>query len=539
MTDTPDVLDARADAPGDVPDNASVEAPVDPPVDPPVNSPAGAPGYRPLIAIVGRPNVGKSTLYNRLVGGRPALVHNTPGLTRDRRYGEFEYFGRFLRVVDTGGLDPEAERDVIGAGIHRQAFAAVAESDAVLFVVDATAGVTALDRDVAAMLRRTFEGPVFVCGNKIDNAKREALLSELYAFGFAELFPVSAVHGRGVDELLEALVERLGLPAPKPPAPDESESWPGDPQDKSLAASDQHAGDAVERTAGDPLARPLRVAFVGKPNAGKSSLMNRLVGAERSLVHHEPGTTMDPVDTPFSFAGRDYVLVDTAGVRRKARIDADTEKIAVSLALGQIKRADIVVLVIDGHAGPSEQDARLCGIVEEHGRALVIALNKSDLLSGQNAAQKLSESTRDHLHFLPYVPLVHISALRGDGVIELMDTVDQVALEYRRRISTAELNRFFAEVCETHPPPIYKGRSVRVQYLTQGRIAPPTFLLWANRPDGISPSYLRFIRNQLRAHYGFEGTPLRVFLKAKRRRASKGQRGKKGGRKSGRAGRRR
>ena len=475
---------------------------------------------RPLIAIVGRPNVGKSTLYNRLVGGRPALVHDTPGLTRDRRYGEFEYFGHHFRVVDTGGLDPEAEKEVIGAGIHRQARAAIAESDAVLFVVDATAGPTGLDREVARMLRRSFQGPILLCGNKCDSHKREELVHQLHEFGFADVFPVSAVHGRGVDELLEALVARMELSLDAPATPNDA-----DADADADIASDRHADDGAEPSQVDPGQRaepgPLRVAFIGKPNAGKSSLVNRLLGSERSLVHDRPGTTMDPVDTPFSFGGRDYVLVDTAGVRRKARIEAETEKIAVSLALNQIKRADVVVLVMDGHQGPSEQDARLCGIVEDHGRALVIALNKSDLLRGQGAASQLRQDTSDHLHFLSYAPMVHLSALRGDGVLELMDTIDRVAREYRRRIPTAELNRFFAEVCETHPPPIYRGRSVRIQYLTQGRAAPPTFLLWANRQNGVAPSYRRFIVNQLRARYGFAGTPLRVFIKSKKRKSRK------------------
>lgn len=486
----------------------------------------------PLIAIVGRPNVGKSTLYNRLVGGRPALVHDTPGLTRDRRYGEFAYFGHVFRVVDTGGLDPEAGRDVIGAGIHRQARAAIAQSDVVFFVVDAKAGVTALDHDVAQMLRRDVEQPVIVCANKVDSQQRELLMHEVYELGFDEVYPVSAVHGRGVDDVLDGLVKRLQLPPPVHPVVDESQDVRVSRRTRKQRHRLDVESDVVETSSrGDaeddvepaptrpPLGspeRPLRVAFIGKPNAGKSSLMNRLIGTERSLVHDQPGTTMDPVDTPFEFGGRSYVLVDTAGVRRKARIEAQTEKIAVSLALNQVKRADVVVLVVDGDLGPSEQDARLCGIVAEHGRGIVIALNKSDLLKGPGAGRALADDTSDHLHFMSYAPMVLISALRGDGVLSLMDTIDDVAQEYAKRISTAELNRFFAEVCETHPPPIYRGRSVRIQYLTQGRTEPPTFLLWANKPSGVSPSYRRYIQNQLRARYGFEGTPLRVFVKAKR-----------------------
>lgn len=465
----------------------------------------------PLIAIVGRPNVGKSTLYNRLVGGRPALVHDTPGLTRDRRYGSFEYFGHDLRVVDTGGLDPEAEKEVIGAGIHRQARAALEEADVVLFVVDANAGVTPLDQEVATLLRKLAK-PLLVCANKVDHAKREVLAAEIFTLGLGEVFPISATHGRGVDELLERLVELLGLP----PVADTD----GAGADAGGAGEDDaDVEGAGEAEAGqEPAdAAPLRVALVGKPNAGKSSLVNRLVGSERALVHHEPGTTMDPVDTPFSFGGRSYVLVDTAGIRRRARIEAETEKIAVSMALSQIDRADVVVLAIDGSAGPSEQDARLAGAVEERGRALVIALNKVDLLPGAGAGRALSGQVRDTLHFMPYAPVQLVSALRGDGVAELIAAVDRVATQHARRIPTAELNRFFAEVCEIHPPPLHHGREVRIHYITQGGVKPPTFLLWANRPGGVAPSYRRFLINQLRARYGFAGTPVRIVVKAKLR----------------------
>lgn len=481
---------------------------------------AGAP--KPLLAIVGRPNVGKSTLYNRLVGGRPAMVHDTPGLTRDRRYGELDYFGHELRVVDTGGLDPEAEREVIGAGIHRQAHLAIQESDAVIFVVDATAGITPLDREVAAMLRKTGL-PVLCAANKIDHQVREVLAAEIYGLGMGDVYAISAAHGRGVDELIEAVVAVLELPPPVHEQPPEHEPWPDEEPEADAEAKAAEAEAAAAE-------RELRVAFLGKPNAGKSSLMNRLVGVERSLVHHVPGTTTDPVDTPFEFAGTSYVLVDTAGIRRKGKIDADAEKIAVSMALGQIRRADVVVLVVDGSLGLSEQDARLAGAIEQNGRAVVVALNKSDLLDGPGAGKELRQQAADELHFISYAPYVLVSALRGEGLGKLMSEVDRVAAEHARRVSTGELNRFFAEVLETHPPPVHKGRAVRINYLTQGGVRPPTFLLWASRPDGVSPSYRRFIANQLRARYGFEGTPLRVIVKSKKRSKSKRTKGKRSSR---------
>ena len=447
----------------------------------------------PLVAIVGRPNVGKSTLYNRLVGGRPALVHDTPGLTRDRRYGELEYFGAKMRVVDTGGLDPEAEADVIGAGIHRQARRAIDEADACILVVDGTSGPNPLDVEVATMLRTTGK-PILLAVNKIDSPKRDTMAGEFFELGLGEPYPISAAHGRGVDDLVDALVARL-------PA----------------AESEAEAADDDEDEAEDEADRPLRIALVGKPNAGKSSLLNRLAGEERSLVHHAPGTTTDPVDSEITFAGRPYLLVDTAGIRRKARIDEDVEKIAVTMAIAQISRADVVVLVIDASLGPSEQDARLAGMVEQAGKALVLAFNKSDLVTGAQQKKDLEQLIKDNFHFLPWAPTTHLSAARGDGVDRLMDVVDRVAAEHRKRIPTAELNRFFAEVCEQTPPPIHRGKSVRIYYLTQGRVRPPTFLLFASAVDGLSPQYRRFVANQLRKRYGFKGTPIRVVAKAKER----------------------
>ncbi len=474
--------------------------------------------YVPLIAIVGRPNVGKSTLFNRLVGGRPALVHDTPGLTRDRRYGDADYFGAPLRVVDTGGLDPDAAHDVIGAGIHRQALHAIGEADALVLVVDGRAGVTAIDHDLATRLRATGK-PVFLAVNKIDHPTRDELVHDFHELGLGPPFPISAAHGRGVDPLLEAIT--LATRPPGPAAPDgelEPEGADGEGADgEGAGEADEAAEEArIAAAEAEAAAQPLRVAFVGRPNAGKSSLTNRLLGEERSLVHHVPGTTTDPVDTPFAIGGRDYVLVDTAGIRRKAKIDADVEKIAVSMAIGQLERADVVVLVIDAVLGPAEQDARIAGMIEEAGRALVIALNKSDAITGDDHKARLKELTRDTFHFLAWAPTVMLSALRGDGVDRLLDLVDRAAREHRKRIPTAQLNRFFAEVIEERPPPLHHGRAVRVHYLTQATVRPPTFVLWANTAEGLAPSYRRFIANRLRERYGFRGTPLRIAVKARK-----------------------
>jgi GTP-binding protein len=469
----------------------------------------------PLIAIVGRPNVGKSTLFNRMVGGRPALVHDTPGLTRDRRYGEFEYFARHIRVVDTGGLDPDAEHEVVGAGIHRQAHAALGEADGIILVVDARAGITPLDLEVVTLLRKLGK-PVWVGANKIDSNKTDELVHELHALGMGTPYPISAAHGRGVDDLVQAIVDDLPI---EPSLEDEEE------EDDELDEVIYQEGEKDEESPEKPVEnqRPLRIAFVGKPNAGKSSLVNRLLGTERSLVHNVPGTTTDPVDTAFEYGGKEYVLVDTAGIRRRGRIDQETERISVSMAISQLRRADVVVLVVDGEDEPSEQDARLAGMVEDSGKALVIALNKSDLLDGTGAEKALREKTKDELHFLNFAPIHLISALRGDGVGELMRLVDAAALEHRKRIPTSELNRFFAEVCQTHPPPNKGAKMVTIHYLTQARVSPPTFLLFANHPTCVDKGYNRFIANRLRERYGFHGTPLRVVIKAKSNRLTSGR----------------
>lgn len=482
------------------------------------------------VALVGRPNVGKSTLYNRMVGGRPALVHDTPGLTRDRRYGEFDYFGSVVRVIDTGGLDPAAEGDVIGSGIHRQAWRAIDEADALVLVVDGAAGLAPLDAEVARIIRATGK-PIVLVVNKIDSPKRDIEVTDFFSLGLGEPFALSAAHGRGFDRLLQQIVSVLGVaPAPVEPEADPLDASDDDgdefDDDDDLDEDDPTAAPADAEAPPRPSTRrrprradgdggPVRIALLGKPNAGKSSLCNRLLGEERSLVHHEPGTTTDPVDTPLTFAGKPYILVDTAGIRRKARVEADVEKLAVTMALGQIERADVVVLVIDALAGPSEQDARLAGEVEAAGKALVIALNKSDLVRGTAALDALRELTTDTFHFLTWAPSVMVSADRGDGVDRLMDAVAKVAAQFSRRITTAELNRFFAEVCETVPPPIWRGKGVRVYYLTQAAVAPPTFILKASAPEGVSPAYRRFLANQLRKRYGFKGTPLRVFVRAK------------------------
>ena len=349
----------------------------------------------PLVALVGRPNVGKSSLYNRLVGGRPALVEDIPGVTRDRRYGVADWGPTHFRVVDTGGLDPSAV-GILGA-MRQQTLRALDEADLVLFVVDAQEGMTGVDSDVAKVLRQSGR-PVLVAANKVDSSRAEAAATEAYALGFPDVFPISASHGRGVNDLLDAAVARLPKTARVP------------------GKSSEKAGDGSSES---PASGLLKLAFIGKPNVGKSSLVNCLLGEERVLVHDQPGTTRDPIDTPFSFGGREYLLVDTAGMRRRRSIDTLTEHVAAKMARDQLDRCDVAALVIDAREGATAEDARLASLIEDSGRCALVVLNKKDLV-GRAAIDAKIESTREQLAFLRYAPVLLTSAVTRAGVTTIL-----------------------------------------------------------------------------------------------------------------------
>ncbi|HEY6562227.1 MAG TPA: ribosome biogenesis GTPase Der [Polyangiaceae bacterium] len=432
----------------------------------------------PIVAVVGRPNVGKSTLFNRLAGRRLAIVHDAPGVTRDRHYAPAHVHGRDLLLVDTGGFDPQSD-DPMGQGIARQVQIAIEEADVIVCVLDGSAPASAPDREAVDLLRRSGK-PVIYAGNKLDNAARELDASELYALGIPSFVPISALHGRGLAELERAMVEALPAPA---------------------KASD--ADDAVPK-----------VTLIGRPNAGKSSLINRLAGAERALVDHRPGTTRDPIDTRVEFEGRGYLIVDTAGIRRRSRVDRGIEAISVMSSIRAMERANVVVLMCDAAEGVAEQDARLLGLCAERGRGIVVGLNKLDLLSGKEQKQAL-EKARDELRFAPWAPIVSMSAKTGHGVSELMRRVSAVYEEFGKRVPTGELNRFFEEVLERRTPPTSGGRAPRIYYITQAESAPPVFIAMSNAPDSIAESYKRFVTNQIRASFGFEGVP--VFVRYRER----------------------
>ena len=463
---------------------------------------------RPLLALVGRPNVGKSSLFNRLVGGRPALVEDVPGVTRDRRYGVCEWsHGRF-RVVDTGGLDPSAA-GILGA-MRGQTLRALDEGDVLLFVVDGREGITAVDEDVARLLRRTGK-PVFLAVNKIDSSSRDAATAEAFRLGFEEVFPISATHGRGVGELLDALLVVFGERArvAVEPADDDQEDSDADEDQEELPSAPQQDG-------------PIRVAFVGKPNVGKSSLVNRLLGEERVLVHHEPGTTRDPIDTPFRVGDQDFVLVDTAGMRRRRSVDTLTEAVAAKMARDQLARADVAAMVIDIQNGATAEDAKLGSLIDESGRAAIIVFNKSDLVPRAELDAKIKDA-RETLGFMSWAPTLLTSARTGKSVLDIPREAQRAFTQWSRRVGTAELNRHFEEMVTRRPPPSGPaGRHVRLYYITQADVCPPTFYVSSNQPKAVGEPYRRYLTNQIRTNYGFTGSPLRVAVRGhKKKGASK------------------
>jgi GTP-binding protein len=438
-----------------------------------------------IVALVGRPNVGKSTLFNRLVGSREAIVHDEPGVTRDRHYGMVTSNDRRYTLVDTGGFEPEGD-DPMRQGIRRQVEIAVAEADVIVCVLDATAPVGAAEHAEIDLLRRS-KKPVIYVANKSDNPRLEAEAADLYRLGMERLILISAAHGRRVDELEDAIVHALPAEEPEPLEPSGED--------------------------------PIRVAVVGRPNAGKSSLVNRLLGEERMLVDGAPGTTRDTIDALVERGGRKFLLVDTAGIRRKAKVGKEgsvVEAVSVLHAIRAMERCEVVILLCDGPEGVAEQDAKILGLAVDRNRAIVVAINKTDALDKKGLAVA-DELAHDKLTFVPWAPRVHVSAKTGRGVGTLLETVARVAEAYRKRVATGELNRFFEQMLATKPPPTQGGKAPRLFFITQAETSPPLFVVMANDPEKLHFSYQRYVTNKLRESFGFEGVPVRVKYKARRR----------------------
>ncbi len=500
----------------------------------------------PVVAIVGRPNVGKSTLFNRILGSRHAIVEDRARTTRDRLYGRAEWNGRRFIIVDTGGLEIDPN-DPIEARVQEQARLAIAEADVILFVVDAIAGITPADLEAARLLR-TATSPVLVAANKTDNDRRELEAAEFYALGWEETYPISAAHGRGTGDLLDAMVWAL------PPESEveiarkareaEAEAWARDVAEGFLepfvvdgraiaeagaeAQADEAAGaelagpDADVRKwdaaiAAEAESAPVAIAIVGRPNVGKSSLLNALLGEERAIVSEIPGTTRDAIDTTLAWGRSEVVLIDTAGMRRRGKIagGAAAERYSALRALRAIERADVAILVIDAVDGLTAQDAHVAGYVVEEGKGLVIAINKWDLL-----VEKTDRTFDEYVHtirrdvpFLDFAPILSISAKTGQRVSRVLEAAVDVWGERRKRISTGALNRLIGDAVLRQTPPLVKGKRPKIFYATQAAVAPPTFVVFAREAGSVHFSYQRYLENQLREAYGFDGTPIRLIFR--------------------------
>jgi GTPase len=478
-----------------------------------VTVPQVGPDVAPTIAIVGRPNVGKSTLFNRLVGSRRAIVGDEPGITRDRLYGEAEWRGRKLRVVDTGGIIPE-DKDFMPAEIFRQAKVALEEADAVILVIDARSELAAPDMELARLLIRTGK-PLFLAINKIDTDKQESLAGDFHRLGIRNQFAVSAEHGRGIDDLLDAILAIL-------------------PRREELATEDtkedgQHYDDEAEQ----PLSAETKIAIIGHPNVGKSTLLNQLTGSGRAIVSPVPGTTRDAVDELVERDGHKFRFIDTAGMRRKGKTHLMAEKLSVVMARKHLEDADIALLVIDATEGVSALDAAIAGYAHESGRSVIVVVNKWDLVASgarpavsQSKAARIQESKKSNdrnlyeqrlryaLKFLSYAPVLFISAAMGKGVEKIFPLIEQVAAERRKRIPTGEMNRFLKQV-DFNRASVPASKRVKIYYMTQAATSPPTFILFTDRPVKLHFSYQRFLENQIREAFGFLGTP--IWIKSRSR----------------------
>nr|WP_300005742.1 ribosome biogenesis GTPase Der [Tissierella sp.] len=432
-----------------------------------------------ILCIVGRPNVGKSTLFNRIVGKKIAITEDQPGVTRDRIYSEAEWLGNHFTIIDTGGLEPEKE-DTMMSNIQKQAQIAIETADVILFVVDGIEGLTSTDREIATILRKSGSEVILAC-NKIDNPKNADDVYEFYELGFGEPFVVSSEQALGIGDLLDEIVKYFP---------------------KEIMESDQDD--------------TIKVTLIGKPNVGKSSLINNILGEERVIVTNIPGTTRDAIDSKFSYKEHDYLFIDTAGLRRKRSVEENVERYSVLRTLTAVDRADICILVIDALQGVTEQDTKIAGYAHDNGKAMIIAINKWDLVEKENLTyREFEKSIRETLGFMTYAPIVFISALTGQRVPKLMELLNVVNNNYNLRISTGVLNDIINQAVLMNQPPSEKGRRCKIYYGTQATVRPPTFVIFINDKELMHFSYQRYLENQIRNHFGFEGTPIKIEFRQK------------------------
>lgn len=431
---------------------------------------------RPIVAIVGRPNVGKSTLFNRITGGRTAIVESVPGVTRDRIYGDAEWLDKWFSIIDTGGID--FQDDVITRQVRQQALVAVDEADVIIFVVDGREGLTGVDEEIASILRRSSK-PVVLCVNKVESTEQTWEASvDFYALGLGEPILVSAAHGRNIGDLLDAVVEHF-------------------PADADVTEDDS-----------------LKVAIVGRPNVGKSSLVNKILGEERVIVTDIPGTTRDAIDTKFVFRDQNLTLIDTAGLRRKSKVDESVEYYSVIRTLRAVERSDIAVIMIDAVEGLTDQDKRIAGIAHEQGRGIILAVNKWDLvLKETNTMRDFEKGLREQLLFLDFAPVVFISARTGERIDKLLELCLMVHESRNMRLSTGVVNQIIQDAVAMNQPPSDKGVPLKIYYGAQVQVKPPTFVLHVNRKDLLHFSYVRYLENRIRQEFNFMGTPIMIVAK--------------------------
>jgi GTPase len=496
-------------------------------------------GALPIVAIVGRPNVGKSTLFNRIVGSRTAIVEDRARTTRDRLYGDADWNGRRFVLIDTGGLEVDTA-DPIELRVQEQARLAISEADLIVFVVDAAVGMTPADEEAAELLRRA-TAPVIVAVNKADNEKRELEGAEFYAFGWDETYAISASHGRGTGDLLDAIVwalppeseqevarkareaeaeafaEDAAAGRLEPFVVDQPEADLDGGNDEDAVPPDPEAARWDAAIAAEADTQPAAIAFVGRPNVGKSSLLNALLGEDRAIVSEVPGTTRDAIDTRLAWGRSEVVLIDTAGIRRRGKVasGAAAEKYSTMRALTALGRADVAVLVVDAVEGLTSQDAHVAGYAIEEGKGLVVAVNKWDLVEEKTdrTFDQYVEWIRNEVPFLEFAPIVSISAKTGQRVGRVLELAIDIWAERRRRIPTGELNRMLTTATERTPPPLVRGRRPRLFYATQAGIAPPTFVFFASDAAAVHFSYRRYLENRLRDAFGFDGTPIRLVFR--------------------------
>lgn len=434
---------------------------------------------RPVVAIVGRPNVGKSTIFNRLVGDRLAIVEDKPGVTRDRIYSVAEWNGKPFSVIDTGGIEIDGDDEILKS-IRMQAELAIEEADVIVFMCDAKSGVTQSDEEVAQMLFRSGK-PIVLAVNKVDNLQRNDDIYEFYSLGFGDPIAISGSHGTGIGDLLDAIVDIL---------PD--------------LTDDEYDEDVI------------RVALIGRPNVGKSSLVNAILGEERVIVSDIAGTTRDAIDTPFERDGQRYVLIDTAGMRKRGKVYETTEKYSVMRAMRAIERADVVLVVINGEEGIIDQDKHIAGYAYEAGKASLFVVNKWDAVEKDDKTmQQFEKKIRDHFLFMTYAPILFLSAKTKQRLHKLLPVVQHVAEQHSLRVQTHLLNDVVSDAVAINPPPTDKGRRLRINYATQVAVKPPTMVIFANDPELMHFSYERYLENKIRSAFDFEGTPIRIFTRRK------------------------